>query len=106
MKPIAPATVNTRLENRLIGSTGSAARFSTGMSSAVATTATTPSPTICHEPHPYVWPPRLVASTKQPAARLSRIVPRTSIRASRRCSGTRRATAITASATIPMGTLT
>jgi hypothetical protein len=51
MKPIAAATVKTRLENRLIGSTGSAARFSTGIKSAVATTATTPRPTICHEPH-------------------------------------------------------
>ena len=74
MKPIAPATVKTRLENRRIGSTGSGARFSTGISSAVATTATTPRPMICHEPQPYVAPPRLVASTKQPAARLSRIV--------------------------------
>ena len=52
MKPIAPATVKTRLENRLIGSTGSAARFSTGMSTAVETTVTTPRPMICHEPQP------------------------------------------------------
>ena len=52
MKPIAPATVKTRLENRLIGRIGSGARFSIGMSSAVAATVTTPRPTICHEPHP------------------------------------------------------
>ena len=52
MKPMPPATLKTRLENRLIGSTGSAARFSTGMSAAVETTVTTPSPMICQEPQP------------------------------------------------------
>ena len=54
MKPIALATVKTRLENRRSGSTGSGARRSMGMSSAVAITATTPRPMICHEPHGYV----------------------------------------------------
>ena len=106
MKPIALATVKTRLEKSRSGSTGSGARRSIGMSRAVATTATTPRPMICHEPHGYVAPPRLVASTKQPAARLRRIVPRTSMRASRRCAGTSSATAMTASATMPMGRLT
>ena len=51
MKPIALATVKTRLENRRNGSTGSGARRSTGMSIAVAITARTPRPMICHEPH-------------------------------------------------------
>jgi hypothetical protein len=106
MNPIALATVNTRLEKRLSGSTGSGARRSTGISSAVAMTAITPRPTICHEPHAYVWPPRLVASTNDPAPRLRRIVPRTSICASRRSCGTRRAAPMTASATMPIGMLT
>ena len=106
MKPIAADTVKTRLENRRSGSTGSGARRSIGMSSAVASTERAPRPMICHDPHGYVAPPRLVASTKQAAATLSRIVPRTSMRTSRWWAGTSSTIAMTTSATIPTGTLT
>jgi hypothetical protein len=63
--PIALVTANTRLRNRLGGSTGSAARRSTSTKAIRLATARTPSQKMNAEPQVYEVPPSVVSSTTE-----------------------------------------
>jgi hypothetical protein len=75
-KLIAVTSEKFRLRNTCSGRTGSAARRSTAMNPAVATTAKAPRPMICADRHGYCVPPQVVSRTSEAAATASSIEPR------------------------------
>ena len=76
IRPIPLATEKVRLRNRLGGSTASLARRSTARNTTRSTIAAANRPITSAEPHGYVVPPQVQASTTEASAPASAAAPK------------------------------